>query len=254
MVSNNTQTFLAPINQVFPAEDDVNKHVEDNCSLMYLNEATLLNNVRVRYSKDKIYTYVANILIAVNPYYDIPKLYSAETIKQYQGRSLGTLPPHVYAIADKAYRDMKVLKMSQSIIVSGESGAGKTENTKFVLRYLTTSYGTGQDIDERIVEANPLLEAFGNAKTVRNNNSSRFGKFVEIHFNEKNAVVGGFVSHYLLEKSRICTQGSEERNYHIFYRLCAGAPEDIRQKFHLRSPDTFRVGTFLYLHTQYVDQ
>ncbi|XP_015255920.1 PREDICTED: unconventional myosin-VI-like isoform X3 [Cyprinodon variegatus] len=234
------KTFLAPVNQVFPAEDDVNKHVEDNCSLMYLNEATLLNNVRVRYSKDKIYTYVANILIAVNPYYDIPKLYTAETIKQYQGRSLGTLPPHVYAIADKAYRDMKVLKMSQSIIVSGESGAGKTENTKFVLRYLTTSYGTGQDIDERIVEANPLLEAFGNAKTVRNNNSSRFGKFVEIHFNEKNAVVGGFVSHYLLEKSRICRQSSEERNYHIFYRLCAGAPEEIRQKFHLSSPDTFR--------------
>ncbi|XP_038160852.1 unconventional myosin-VI-like isoform X10 [Cyprinodon tularosa] len=234
------KTFLAPVNQVFPAEDDVNKHVEDNCSLMYLNEATLLNNVRVRYSKDKIYTYVANILIAVNPYYDIPKLYTAETIKQYQGRSLGTLPPHVYAIADKAYRDMKVLKTSQSIIVSGESGAGKTENTKFVLRYLTTSYGTGQDIDERIVEANPLLEAFGNAKTVRNNNSSRFGKFVEIHFNEKNAVVGGFVSHYLLEKSRICRQSSEERNYHIFYRLCAGAPEEIRQKFHLSSPDTFR--------------
>ncbi|KAM9703485.1 LOW QUALITY PROTEIN: myosin VIa [Menidia menidia] len=234
------KTFLAPINQVFPAEDDVNKHVEDNCSLMYLNEATLLNNVRVRYSKDRIYTFVANILIAVNPYYDIPKLYSPETIQKYRGRSLGTLPPHVYAIADKAYRDMKVLKMSQSIIVSGESGAGKTENTKFVLRYLTTSYGTGQDIDERIVEANPLLEAFGNAKTVRNNNSSRFGKFVEIHFNEKNAVVGGFVSHYLLEKSRICTQSSEERNYHIFYRLSAGAPEDIRQKFHLSSPDTFR--------------
>ncbi|XP_034017504.1 myosin VIa isoform X3 [Thalassophryne amazonica] len=234
------KTFLAPINQVFPAEDDVNKHVEDNCSLMYLNEATLLNNVRVRYSKDKIYTFVANILIAVNPYYDIPKLYSEETIKQYRGRSLGTLPPHVYAIADKAYRDMKVLKISQSIIVSGESGAGKTENTKFVLRYLTSSYGTGQDIDERIVEANPLLEAFGNAKTVRNNNSSRFGKFVEIHFNEKNAVVGGFVSHYLLEKSRICRQGQEERNYHIFYRLCAGAPEDIRQRFHLSTPDTFR--------------
>ncbi|KAK6490152.1 unconventional myosin-VI isoform X2 [Huso huso] len=234
------KTFLAPINQVFPAEDDCDKIVEDNCSLMYLNEATLLNNVRVRYSKDKIYTFVANILIAVNPYYDIPKLYSPETIKQYQGKSLGTLPPHVYAIADKAFRDMRVLKMSQSIIVSGESGAGKTENTKFVLRYLTTSYGTGQDIDERIVEANPLLEAFGNAKTVRNNNSSRFGKFVEIHFNEKNSVVGGFVSHYLLEKSRICMQSKEERNYHIFYRLCAGASEDIRQKFHLSSPESFR--------------
>ncbi|XP_067098848.1 myosin VIb [Osmerus mordax] len=235
-----SKSFLAPMNQVFPAEEDVNKHMEDNCSLMYLNEATLLNNVRVRYSKDKIYTYVANILIAVNPYTDIPKLYAPETIKSYQGRSLGTLPPHVYAIADKAYRDMRVLKISQSIIVSGESGAGKTENTKFVLRYLTTSYGTGQDIDERIVEANPLLEAFGNAKTVRNNNSSRFGKFVEIHFNEKNAVVGGFVSHYLLEKSRICMQSKEERNYHIFYRLCAGATEDIKHKLHLDSPDSFR--------------
>uniref|UniRef100_A0A8C4MP10 Unconventional myosin-VI n=1 Tax=Equus asinus asinus TaxID=83772 RepID=A0A8C4MP10_EQUAS len=176
----------------------------------------------------------------LNPYFDIPKIYSSETIKSYQGKSLGTMPPHVFAIADKAFRDMKVLKMSQSIIVSGESGAGKTENTKFILRYLTESYGTGQDIDDRIVEANPLLEAFGNAKTVRNNNSSRFGKFVEIHFNEKSSVVGGFVSHYLLEKSRICVQGKEERNYHIFYRLCAGASEDIREKLHLSSPDNFR--------------
>uniref|UniRef100_A0A8U7P4V3 Unconventional myosin-VI n=1 Tax=Corvus moneduloides TaxID=1196302 RepID=A0A8U7P4V3_CORMO len=234
------KTFQAAISQVFPAEEDSKKDVEDNCSLMYLNEATLLHNIKVRYSKDRIYTYVANILIAVNPYFDIPKFYSSDTIKKYQGRSLGTLPPHVFAIADKAFRDMKVLKMSQSIIVSGESGAGKTENTKFVLRYLTESYGSGQDIDDRIVEANPLLEAFGNAKTVRNNNSSRFGKFVEIHFNEKNSVVGGFVSHYLLEKSRICVQGKEERNYHIFYRLCAGAPEDIREKLYLSSPDNFR--------------
>ncbi|XP_005210736.1 unconventional myosin-VI isoform X7 [Bos taurus] len=234
------KTFLALINQVFPAEEDSKKDVEDNCSLMYLNEATLLHNIKVRYSKDRIYTYVANILIAVNPYFDIPKIYSSDSIKSYQGKSLGTMPPHVFAIADKAFRDMKVLKMSQSIIVSGESGAGKTENTKFVLRYLTESYGSGQDIDDRIVEANPLLEAFGNAKTVRNNNSSRFGKFVEIHFNEKSSVVGGFVSHYLLEKSRICVQGKEERNYHIFYRLCAGASEDIRERLHLSSPDNFR--------------
>uniref|UniRef100_A0A8C5LC46 Unconventional myosin-VI n=1 Tax=Jaculus jaculus TaxID=51337 RepID=A0A8C5LC46_JACJA len=239
-LSQKGKTFLALINQVFPAEEDSKKDVEDNCSLMYLNEATLLHNIKVRYSKDRIYTYVANILIAVNPYFDLPKIYSSDTIKSYQGKSLGTMPPHVFAIADKAFRDMKVLKMSQSIIVSGESGAGKTENTKFVLRYLTESYGTGQDIDDRIVEANPLLEAFGNAKTVRNNNSSRFGKFVEIHFNEKSSVVGGFVSHYLLEKSRICVQGKEERNYHIFYRLCAGASEDIREKLHLSSPDNFR--------------
>uniref|UniRef100_A0A8D1MLW6 Unconventional myosin-VI n=1 Tax=Sus scrofa TaxID=9823 RepID=A0A8D1MLW6_PIG len=180
------KTFLALINQVFPAEEDSKKDVEDNCSLMYLNEATLLHNIKVRYSKDRIYTYVANILIAVNPYFDIPKIYSSETIKSYQGKSLGTMPPHVFAIA------------------------------------------------------NPLLEAFGNAKTVRNNNSSRFGKFVEIHFNEKSSVVGGFVSHYLLEKSRICVQGKEERNYHIFYRLCAGASEDIRERLHLSSPDNFR--------------
>uniref|UniRef100_A0A663E315 Unconventional myosin-VI n=1 Tax=Aquila chrysaetos chrysaetos TaxID=223781 RepID=A0A663E315_AQUCH len=251
------KTFQAAINQVFPAEEDSKKDVEDNCSLMYLNEATLLHNIKVRYSKDRIYTYVANILIAVNPYFDIPKFYSSDTIKKYQGRSLGTLPPHVFAIADKAFRDMKVLKMSQSIIVSGESGAGKTENTKFVLRYLTESYGTGQDIDDRIVEANPLLEAFGNAKTVRNNNSSRFGKFVEIHFNEKNSVVGGFVSHYLLEKSRICVQGKEERNYHIFYRLCAGAPEDIREKLYLSSPDNFRYlnrGCTRYFATKETDK
>uniref|UniRef100_A0A3B5B5A8 Unconventional myosin-VI n=1 Tax=Stegastes partitus TaxID=144197 RepID=A0A3B5B5A8_9TELE len=216
------KTFLAPMSQVFPAEDDVNKHVDDNCSLMYLNEATLLNNVRVRYIKDHIYTYVANILIAVNPYYDIPKLYGPDAIKSYQGKSLGTLPPHVFAIAMSAVKCV----LSCHLIPS--------------CRYLTTTYGSGQDIDERIVEANPLLEAFGNAKTVRNNNSSRFGKFVEIHFNVKNAVVGGFVSHYLLEKSRICMQSNDERNYHIFYRLCAGASEDLKKKLHLDSPDSFR--------------
>ncbi|XP_058032093.1 unconventional myosin-VI isoform X2 [Ahaetulla prasina] len=256
-VNQKGKTIFAAISQVFPAEEDSKKDVEDNCSLMYLNEATLLHNIRVRYSKDRIYTYVANILIAVNPYFDIPKLYSLDVIKKYQGKSLGTLAPHVYAIADKAFRDMKVLKMSQSIIVSGESGAGKTENTKFVLRYLTESYGSGQDIDDRIVEANPLLEAFGNAKTVRNNNSSRFGKFVEIHFNEKNSVVGGFVSHYLLEKSRICVQGPEERNYHIFYRLCAGAPENIREKLYLSSPDNFRYlnrGCTRYFATKETDK
>uniref|UniRef100_A0A8C8G4W0 Unconventional myosin-VI n=1 Tax=Oncorhynchus tshawytscha TaxID=74940 RepID=A0A8C8G4W0_ONCTS len=214
------KSFTAQINQVFPAEDDVNKHVEDNCSLMYLNEATLLNNIRVRYSKDKIYTFVANILIAVNPYVDLPKLYAPETIKQYHGRSLGTLPPHVYAIADKAYRDMRVLKMSQSIIVSGESGAGKTENTKFVLRYSSSTVNRQHHDNSRLLWLRLLL--------------------IEPVLSGQNTVVGGFVSHYLLEKSRICQQSQEERNYHIFYRLCAGASEDIRTKFHLESPDAFR--------------
>ncbi|BFZ10301.1 hypothetical protein BsWGS_13340 [Bradybaena similaris] len=234
-------TINSLYDRTFPAEEYDNKDVEDNCALMYLNEATLLHNIKIRYAKNQIYTYTANILIAINPYYEVPDLYSVNTIKKYQGKSLGTLPPHVYAIADKAYRDMKVVKISQSIIVSGESGAGKTESTKHILKYLTECWGTrAGPIEQRILESNPLLEAFGNAKTVRNNNSSRFGKFVEIHFDHKNFVCGGFISHYLLEKSRICTQSPEERNYHIFYRLCAGAPEDLRQKLKLAPPDQFQ--------------
>ncbi|KAI0211434.1 Unconventional myosin-VI [Lamellibrachia satsuma] len=185
-------------------------------------------------------TYVANILLAVNPYYDLKKLYTSEKIKSYQGKSLGTMPPHVFAIADKAYRDMRVLKQSQSIIVSGESGAGKTESTKYILKYLTESWGThAGPIEQRIIESNPLMEAFGNAKTVRNNNSSRFGKFVEIHMDAKYQVCGGYISHYLLEKSRICVQSSQERNYHIFYRMCAGAPDNMRQLLGLKSPENY---------------
>ncbi|XP_061177540.1 unconventional myosin-VI-like isoform X1 [Saccostrea echinata] len=242
-------TINAIYDRTFPAEEYDNKDVDDNCALMYLNEATLLNNLRIRYMKNQIYTYTANILIAINPYYEIPDLYTSTTIKKYKGKSLGTLPPHVYAIADKAFRDMKVNKMSQSIIVSGESGAGKTESTKYILKYLTESWGAHiNQLEQRILESNPLLEAFGNAKTVRNNNSSRFGKFIEIHFDNKamkqqvcigNLVAGGFISHYLLEKSRVTSQSREERNYHIFYRLCAGAPEDLRNQLKLASPDHF---------------
>ncbi|XP_062599894.1 unconventional myosin-VI-like isoform X3 [Saccostrea cucullata] len=238
-------TINAIYDRTFPAEEYDNKDVDDNCALMYLNEATLLNNLRIRYMKNQIYTYTANILIAINPYYEIPDLYTSATIKKYKGKSLGTLPPHVYAIADKAFRDMKVNKMSQSIIVSGESGAGKTESTKYILKYLTESWGAHiNQLEQRILESNPLLEAFGNAKTVRNNNSSRFGKFIEIHFDNKamkqqNLVAGGFISHYLLEKSRVISQSREERNYHIFYRLCAGAPEDLRNQLKLASPDQF---------------
>ena len=208
---------------------------------MYLNEATLLNNIRQRYLKDKIYTYVANILIAINPYSVIKDLYAGPTIKAYQGRSLGTMPPHVFAIADKAFRDMKVVKQSQSIIVSGESGAGKTESTKYILKYLCDNFGhAAGKLEEKILNANPILEAFGNAKTTRNNNSSRFGKFIEIHFDSQYRVVGGYISHYLLERARVVSQASEERNYHIFYMLCAGAPGDLYKKLRLQPPDKFR--------------
>ncbi|XP_013788339.1 unconventional myosin-VI-like [Limulus polyphemus] len=234
------EIITAPYDCVFMAEDDDEKDVDDNCALMYLNEATLLNNVYLRYKRDQIYTYVANILIAVNPYFEIKNLYCQSIIKQYQGKSLGVLPPHVFAIGDKAFRDMKRGKQSQSIIVSGESGAGKTESTKYILRYLCESWGShAGPLEQRILDANPILESFGNAKTVRNNNSSRFGKFIEIHFSNKHIVVGGYISHYLLEKSRICSQNKVERNYHIFYQLCSGAPEQLRQQLKLGSPDAF---------------
>ncbi|XP_047347921.1 myosin heavy chain 95F isoform X4 [Vespa velutina] len=228
-----------PLDEVYPA-GEYTKDVEDNCALMYLNEATLLNNIRTRYFKDRIYTYVANILIAVNPYCQVKNLYSPETIKTYKGKSLGETPPHVFAIADKAFRDMKVLKQSQSIIVSGESGAGKTESTKYLLRYLCDLWGsTAGPIEQKILDANPVLEAFGNAKTKRNNNSSRFGKFMEVHFDAKCQVVGGYISHYLLEKSRVCLQSPDERNYHVFYMMCAGAPPELRSKLGITKPDDF---------------
>eukprot|EP00795_Rhopilema_esculentum_P017125 gene17125-8649_t len=235
------KVIKAPYSRVFPAEDDLTHDVDDNCSLMYLNEATLLHNLKIRYKKDQIYTYVANILIAVNPYHEVGHLYSMDSIKKYKGKSIGVLPPHVFAIADKAYREMKTYKESQSIIVSGESGAGKTESTKFILRYLVDTVGAGEtgNIEKRIVEANPLLESFGNAKTMRNNNSSRFGKYVEVHFDGKANIVGAFISHYLLEKSRVCKQSKGERNYHVFYRICTGAPDDMRKALKLLNPDSF---------------
>eukprot|EP00794_Sanderia_malayensis_P000402 gene402-1036_t len=236
------KVIVAPYNRVFPAEDDVNHDVDDNCSLMYLNEATLLHNLKLRYKKDIIYTYVANILIAVNPYHEVKELYSKETILKYKGKSLGVLPPHVFAIADKTYRDMKTYKESQSLIVSGESGAGKTESTKYILRSLVETVGSGESghIEKRIVEANPLLESFGNAKTLRNTNSSRFGKYVEMHFDEKAKISGAFISHYLLEKSRVCKQSKGERNYHVFYRMCSGAPDEMKKALKLSNTDSFR--------------
>ncbi|KAI6206100.1 Myosin motor domain-containing protein [Aphelenchoides besseyi] len=188
----------------------------------------------------KIYTYVGNILISINPYELLPDLYSAETIREYRGRSLGLLPPHIFAIADKAYRDMRRTGASQSIVVSGESGAGKTECQKYVLRYLCENYSdSSKPIERLILETNPLLEAFGNAKTLRNNNSSRFGKFVEVHFGKSHGVVGAHVSHYLIEQSRVCIQQSGERNYHAFYQLLAGANSDQIEQFGLEKPEKF---------------
>ena len=151
------------------------------------------------------------------------------------------MPPHSYAIADKSYRDMRNLQLSQSIMCSGESGAGKTESTKHLLRYLTDSYGGGgvADLETRILAANPLLEAYGNAKTTRNSNSSRFGKFVELHFNKNALVVGAYIQHYLLEKSRVISSGDQERNYQIFYQLLRGAPEPMMTALNLKNDIPF---------------
>lgn len=231
---------VLPFSDIFRANVEKDRDYDDNCEMMFLNEASLLHNIRVRYYKNKIYSYVANILIAVNPYKEIPALYAPDTIKSYRGRSLGEKPPHVFAIADKAYRDMRVLKQSQSIIVSGESGAGKTESTKHLLKYLCDTWGAeAGSLEQKILDANPVLEAFGNAKTTRNNNSSRFGKFIEVHFDKTFKVAGGHISHYLLEKSRICSPQGDERSYHIFYMLMAGAPEGLRQSLGLTKPDDY---------------
>jgi myosin-6 len=230
-----SKTIEAAFDAVYPAEEDSAPIVTDNCGLMFLNEATLLHNLRRRYETDDIYTYTANILLAMNPYHSLD-CYTSAHVKMYQGKSLGVMPPHTYAIADKAYRDMRNLGLSQSIMCSGESGAGKTESTKHLLRYLTDSYGGGGEIDDletRILAANPLLESFGNAKTTRNNNSSRFGKFVEIHFSRSSLVIGAHLLHYLLEKSRIIEQTSEERNYQVFYRICRGAPKTMRDALNI---------------------
>ncbi|CAJ0571540.1 unnamed protein product, partial [Mesorhabditis spiculigera] len=238
---NDGKTIDVRADDVFPADASKDTTVDDNCALMYLNEGSLLENSRRRFiNKHHIYTYVANILISINPYAEVPDLYSTKTMVSYRGKSIGQMPPHVYAIADKAFRDMRRHGRSQSILVSGESGAGKTESQKAILRYLCENWGqTAGPIQQRLLETNPILEAFGNAKTSRNNNSSRFGKFVEIHFDNKNLVTGGHVSHYLLEKSRIVGQSEGERNYHIFYQLIAGSDADMYKLYALAPPDRF---------------
>eukprot|EP00004_Rigifila_ramosa_P020691 TRINITY_DN5403_c0_g1_i2.p1 TRINITY_DN5403_c0_g1~~TRINITY_DN5403_c0_g1_i2.p1 ORF type:complete len:1321 (-),score=360.16 TRINITY_DN5403_c0_g1_i2:49-3759(-) len=187
--------------------------------------------------KDDIYTFTAYILIAINPFKKLA-IYDDEVIARYKGKSIGVLPPHVFAVCDRAYRLMKSEKRSQSIIVSGESGAGKTETSKIVMRYLAAvggKKGIGE-LEQRILEANPILEALGNAKTLRNNNSSRFGKFTEIHFNKTHHVCGAAIVTYLLEKSRLVFQNPGERNYHIFYQLLAGLTAEERAELKLQQP------------------
>ncbi|KAK7267491.1 hypothetical protein RIF29_20165 [Crotalaria pallida] len=217
--------------------------VDDMTKLAYLHEPGVLDNLRSRYDINEIYTYTGSILIAVNPFIRLPHLYDSHMMAQYKGAGFGELSPHPFAVADAAYRLMINEGISQSILVSGESGAGKTESTKLLMRYLAymggrATVGEGRSIEQKVLESNPVLEAFGNAKTVRNNNSSRFGKFVEIQFDKKGRISGAAIRTYLLERSRVCQVSDPERNYHCFYMLCAAPPEDIK-KYKLGSPRTF---------------
>eukprot|EP01043_Picozoa_sp_COSAG02_P010080 COSAG02_NODE_349_length_24073_cov_102.816092_6_plen_1343_part_00 len=215
--------------------------MNDNTELMYLNDASLLWNLRCRYLSDNIYTYTGYILIAINPYKDMSHIYQDDLMFQYKGKSIGTLDPHVFAIADHSYRSMKNLGTGQSVIISGESGAGKTETSKIVMRYLAVVGGKfGADgLEGRMMKSNPILEAFGNAKTLRNNNSSRFGKFMKIEFDRDQTVCSASIDTYLLEKSRIVTHTPGERAYHSFYQLCAGARPDLQDKLRLLRADDY---------------
>ncbi|XP_041943714.1 unconventional myosin-XV isoform X2 [Alosa sapidissima] len=215
------------------AEED---GIEDMTQLEELHEGAVLINLKKRFERELIYTYIGSILVSVNPY-KMLNIYGTDMVLQHKGHALGSNPPHLFAIANVSYTKMMDAKQNQCIIISGESGAGKTEATKLVLRYLAAIHHK-RNITQQILEAAPLLESFGNAKTVRNDNSSRFGKFVEI-FMEEGIISGAITSQYLLEKSRIVFQAKDERNYHIFYEMLAGLPSQQRRTFYLQEAETY---------------
>ncbi|OWK17807.1 hypothetical protein Celaphus_00009262, partial [Cervus elaphus hippelaphus] len=177
-------------------------------------------------------TYTGSILVAVNPY-QLLSIYSPEHIRQYTNKKIGEMPPHIFAIADNCYFNMKRNSRDQCCIISGESGAGKTESTKLILQFLAAISGQHSWIEQQVLEATPILEAFGNAKTIRNDNSSRFGKYIDIHFNKRGAIEGARIEQYLLEKSRVCRQAPDERNYHVFYCMLEGMNEEQKKKLGL---------------------
>jgi myosin heavy subunit len=196
-------------------------------SLYYLHEPGVSENLEVRYLEDKIMSYIGRVLVVCNPF----KRITMPNPQDYVGKRLDANPPHNYAIADGAYQDLTKSggELSQSIIISGESGAGKTESAKIVMNYITTVSAMAEgeeDLPKRILAANPILEAFGNGKTTRNWNSSRFGKFTQLEFEDGKCLCGATVETYLLEKSRVVFQGAGERNVRTrslsFARVCCG--------------------------------
>ncbi|KAJ8249255.1 hypothetical protein GJAV_G00232830 [Gymnothorax javanicus] len=216
------------------------KDYDDLCNLPDLTEKTLLDNLRSRFKQEKIYTYVGSILIVINPFQFLP-IYNPKYVKMYDNHQLGKLEPHIYAVADVAYHAMLQRHRNQCIVISGESGSGKTQSTNFLIHHLTalSQKGFASGVEQIILGAGPVLEAFGNAKTAHNNNSSRFGKFIQVNYQESGTVRGAYVEKYLLEKSRLVYQEHNERNYHVFYYLLAGASEEERTAFHLKKPEEY---------------
>ncbi|KAM6235747.1 unconventional myosin-IXb isoform 3-T4 [Porphyrio hochstetteri] len=214
--------------------------VDDLCNLPNLTETTLLENLKCRFLKHKIYTYAGSILIAINPFKFLP-IYNPKYVKMYENHQLGKLEPHIFAIADVAYHAMLKKHVNQCIVISGESGSGKTQSTNFLIHCLTalSQKGYASGVERTILGAGPVLEAFGNAKTAHNNNSSRFGKFIQVNYLENGIVRGAVVEKYLLEKSRLVSQEKDERNYHVFYYLLLGVNEEERKEFHLKQPEDY---------------
>ncbi|XP_017014036.1 myosin heavy chain, muscle isoform X10 [Drosophila takahashii] len=209
---------------------------EDMSNLTYLNDASVLHNLRQRYYNKLIYTYSGLFCVAINPYKRYP-VYTNRCAKMYRGKRRNEVPPHIFAISDGAYVDMLTNHVNQSMLITGESGAGKTENTKKVIAYFATvgaskkteeSAKSKGSLEDQVVQTNPVLEAFGNAKTVRNDNSSRFGKFIRIHFGPTGKLAGADIETYLLEKARVISQQSLERSYHIFYQIMSGSVAGVK--------------------------
>ncbi|VDM76980.1 unnamed protein product [Strongylus vulgaris] len=210
---------------------------EDMSSMSCLNEASVLHNLKQRYFSSLIYTYSGLFCVVVNPYKRLP-IYTESIAEQYKGRKRKEMPPHIFAVTDEAYRSMLQEREDQSILCTGESGAGKTENTKKVIQYLAYVAGTRSHkgrLEEQLLQANPILEAFGNSKTIKNDNSSRFGKFIRIHFDATGCISGANIEFYLLEKSRVLRQSAMERCFHIFYQLLHGANTVQRESLLLES-------------------
>ncbi|XP_069384875.1 unconventional myosin-Va isoform X2 [Paralichthys olivaceus] len=197
----------------------------DLTALSYLHEPAVLHNLKVRFIDSKlIYTYCGIVLVAINPYETL-QIYGTDIINAYSGQNMGDMDPHIFAVAEEAYKQMARDERNQSIIVSGESGAGKTVSAKYAMRYFATVSGSASEanVEEKVLASNPIMEAIGNAKTTRNDNSSRFGKYIEIGFDHRYRIIGANMRTYLLEKSRVIFQADEERNYHVFYQLCASS-------------------------------